>query len=67
MSNKTVKIDRLTAEFMLDLPEGTTITGARLEGTHIYLELDTELEFPENATLVYDHDEFGNTALVGAD
>jgi hypothetical protein len=66
MSNKTVKVDRLTVEFMLDLPEGTAITGLRLEGTHVYLELDTEVDFPDNGALVYETDEYGNIALVGA-
>jgi hypothetical protein len=66
MSNKTVKLDRLTVEFLLDLPEGTLITGTRLEGSMIYLELDTEVDFPENGTLVYEGDETGNIALVGA-
>jgi hypothetical protein len=66
MSKKNVKVDRLTAEFMLDLPEGTTITGARFEGNHLHLELETEFEFPEGSTLVYEHDEFGNHALTGA-
>lgn len=66
MSNKTVKLDRLTAEFMLDLPEGTVITGIRLEGNMVHLDLDTDIDFPDGATLVYQNDEYGNNALVGA-
>jgi len=66
MSNKTVKVDRLVVEFMLDLPEETKITGIRLEGSMVYLDLDTEIDFPDNGTLVYENDEYGNSALVGA-
>lgn len=66
MTRKNVKIERPTAEFMLDLPEGTEITGASFDGTHLHLEIETEFDFPEGSTLVYEHDEFGNTALTGA-
>lgn len=66
MAKKNVKIERLTAEFMLDLPEGTEITGVGFDGTHVLLEIETEFDFPEGSTLVYENDEFGNSALTGA-
>jgi hypothetical protein len=67
MTKRNVKLDRLTAEFMLDLPEGTSITDLRLEGDVVHLELETDVAFPEGSSLKYEHDDFGNTALVGSE
>ena len=64
MATKTLRIDTGIAEFMLDLPEGINITGAQVVGNVLELKVETDLEVPDNANLVYQNDAFGNSALV---
>ena len=66
MSKKTVGVDIPTAEFMLDLPEGTRILSASVSSGKLMLTLDTPHDFPEGSTLVYQSDDNGNIALIGA-
>lgn len=67
MSKKTLRVDTKIAEFMLDLPEETQITGAKIEDGKLVLEVDTDYDFPDNGVLIYEADEFGNIALTGAE
>jgi hypothetical protein len=66
MSETTVGIDVITAEFMLDLPEGTKILSAAVSNDKLLLTLETAEDFPEGSTLVYESDDYGNVALTGA-
>ena len=66
MSETTVGIDVTTAEFMLDLPEGTKILSATVSNDKLMLTLETTYDFPEGSTLVYQTDDYGNVALTGA-
>jgi hypothetical protein len=66
MNKKTVGVDIPTAEYMLDLPEGTRILSASVSGGKLMLTLDTVHDFPDGSTLVYQRDDYGNTALIGA-
>lgn len=66
MNKRTVGIDIPTAEFMLDLPEGTRILAASISSGKLMLTLDTAEDFPEGSTLVYQSDASGNIVLTGA-
>ena len=66
MSKKTLSVDVAVAEFMLDLPEGTTILSANVNDGKLVLEVDSDFDFPEVGTLVYESDDYGNVALTGA-
>jgi hypothetical protein len=68
MSTKTLRLTTDVAEFLLDLPEGTTITDVSLSPANreVTLTVDTEHDFPDDADLVYATDEFGNIGLTGA-
>jgi hypothetical protein len=66
MSKKTVGIEIATAEYMLDLPEGTSILAATISNDKLMLTLETPHDFPEGSTLVYQRDDYGNVALIGA-
>jgi hypothetical protein len=63
--SKELRLEVSTAEFLLDLPDGISIRGAKVDGGVLVLEVDTELDFPEVSTLIYQNDDFGNIALVG--
>jgi hypothetical protein len=64
---RTLRITAEIAEFMLDLPEGTAITGASFSDGKVILITDSEFEFAaEVVDLVYSNDEYGNSALVGS-
>lgn len=66
MAHKTVRIDFNSAEFMLDLPLDTTIVSATSDDGHIILVLDTDVDFEDNATLIYESDDSGVASLTGA-
>ena len=67
MNNVIAKIDLKTVEFLLDLPTEFSITGIKLENNQVFVSFETELDVPENVTLSYQTDEYGNVALVGLD
>jgi hypothetical protein len=63
----TAKVDVKTVEFLLDLPTDFSITDLKLENNEVFVSFETELNVPENVTLNYQTDEYGNIALVGLD
>jgi hypothetical protein len=65
--NKELRVSTEVAEFMLDLPEGTTIVGASYTEGKLILNVKSDFDFPEVANLVYANDENGTSALVGAE
>jgi hypothetical protein len=67
MSKVTLRTDLSKVEFLLDLPEEMKLTGIVSNGETVTLIVETELDLPQNAQLVYDTDEYGNIALVGID
>jgi len=66
MAHKTLRIDFNTVEFMLDFPIDTTILSAAHQDGHIVLEVETNTEFPDDCTLVYETGENGIASLTGA-
>ena len=67
MNKITAKVDVKTVEFLLDLPTDFSITDLKLENNEVFVSFETELNVPENVTLNYQTDEYGNIALVGLD
>lgn len=65
-TTKHLHVSADIAEFMLDLPEGTTIVGASFDDGRVVLEVETDFSFADTALLVYSNDEYGNSALVGS-
>jgi hypothetical protein len=49
---------------MLDLPDGITIKDARVANGKLVLSIKTSLNVPDGSTVVYQHDEYGNTGLA---
>ena len=67
METKSVKLERQTLEFPLDLPDAAQIVGLRLEGDDVQLELKTTIAFPQNSTLIYESDGNGSLSLIGSE
>lgn len=64
---KTLRVSAEIAEFMLDLPEGVSIKGASFEAGVLSLIVDSEWPQHEVVNLIYENDEYGNSALVGVE
>lgn len=64
---KTLKLPVDIAEFMLDLPHGTSIKDVSFSDGVVSLIVESDFDFPEVANLIYQNDEYGNSALVGAE
>ena len=67
METKSVKLERQTLEFLLDLPDAAQIVGLRLERDVVHLELETTIAFPHNSTLIYESDGNGSLSLIGSE
>ena len=64
-NNILAKVDLKTVEFLLDLPSEFSLENITVENDAAVLSISTELEVPENVTLQYQMDDYGNIALVG--
>ena len=67
MSKVTAKVDVKIVEFLLDLPTDFSIVDLKLEDDQVLVSFETDLDVPENVTLSYQTDDYGNIALVGLD
>ena len=67
MANKTIYVDVKVVESLLDLPEEMAIASAIIKDGKFIFEVETDLEMPDNGTLIYDADENGTIALIGVD
>lgn len=56
--------DVKTVEFMMDLPESMSIKAIELKEDKVLFTCETELDLPDNVTLVYQTDGYGNVALT---
>jgi len=64
LETKTINVNLADVEFMLDLPDGITIKDARVANGKLVLSIKTSLNVPDGSTVVYQHDEYGNTGLA---
>jgi len=67
MSKAILTTEMSKVEFLLDLPQEMVLKAIISDGDIVKLVVETELDLPQNARLVYDADEYGNIGLVGID
>jgi hypothetical protein len=63
LTTKTINVNIGDAEFMLDLPDGVSIKEAQVSNGKLVLSISTDLDIPDNTTVVYRNDDLGNTVL----